>query len=353
MNAFAVIMAGGSGTRFWPASRRQLPKQYLPIGEARSLVAQTLSRLEGLIPLERTLVVSARSQAAALREALPGLQAENILLEPCARNTAACVAWAALEIQRRDPDSLQVVLPADHVIRPVERLRASLAAGLEEARESQALVTFGVRPTRPATGFGYIELAAARAARSAQPVFAVRRFVEKPNQARAEEFLASGAFLWNAGIFAWRTDTIVAALTRHVPGIVAALAGPPTGADLETAYASLPSVSIDVAVLEHESNVATLPIDYFWSDVGAWTALDDVLAPDAQGNRVTGGTVLEAMDAANSIVYGEAGQLVALLGVDNLVVVRSGDAVLITTRENADRVRALVERMNSDGSPFV
>ena len=353
MDAFAVIMAGGSGTRFWPASRRDLPKQYLPIGSGESLVAQTLARLEGVVAAERTLVVSARSQARALAEALPGLPRENILLEPCARNTAACVAWAALEIRRRCPDSLQIVLPADHVIRPVERLRASLRAGLDEARASRALVTFGIRPTRAATGFGYIELGDALADRAGQSVFQVRRFVEKPAEEVAREFLVSGRFLWNAGIFAWRTDAILAALERHTPQILRALGSLPQGRELETAYQSLANISIDSAVLERERDVRTLPIEYFWSDVGAWTALEEVLAADANGNRTTGGTALEALGASNNIVYGEAGQLVALLGVDDLIVVRAGNAVLVTTRARADQVRALVERMSNDRSPFV
>ena len=353
METFAVIMAGGSGTRFWPASRRHLPKQYLPIGEPRSLVAQTLSRLEGLVPLERTLVVSAHTQRDALTEALPELPRENMLLEPSARNTAACVAWAALEIARRSPDSLQIVLPADHVIRPVAKFRASLRAGLDEAKQSRALITFGVRPTRATTGYGYIELGEALADRAGHGVFAVHRFVEKPNETRAKEFLAGGGFLWNAGIFAWRTDSILGALERHAPNVIRPLVGLPVGQELERIYAGLPKLSIDVAVMEHEALVRTLPIDYFWSDVGAWTAMEDVLAPDSNGNRVTGGTLVEALQASNNIVYGEAGQLVALLGVENLVVVRSGNALLVTTREHADQVRALVERMTNDSSPFV
>ncbi len=353
MDAFAVIMAGGSGTRFWPASRRSLPKQYLPIGSAEPLVAQTLARLEGVVPPERTLVVSAKSQAQALSQSLPSLPPENFLFEPCARNTAPCVAWAALEIQRRSPDSVQIVLPADHVIRPVERLRASLLAGLEEARLSQALVTFGIRPTRAATGFGYIELGDALAPRAGEAVMRARRFVEKPTAERAREFLDSGRFVWNAGIFAWRTDTILAALERHLPQAIHALQRLPASRELEAAYQDLPNISIDVAVLEREANVRTIPIDYFWSDVGTWTALADVLEPDANGNCVTGGTALVNLGGANNIVYGEAGQLVALIGVENLVVVRAGDALLVATREHADEVRALVERMARERSPFV
>jgi mannose-1-phosphate guanylyltransferase len=245
------------------------------------------------------------------------------------------------------------VLPADHVIRPVERLQASLRAGLDEAAASRALVTFGIRPTRPATGFGYIEVGEALAPRAGEAVHRVQRFVEKPDEARAKEFLRSGRYLWNAGIFAWRTDAILAALERHAPQVVAGLADLPGGRALAAAYAALPSVSIDVAVLEREREVRTLPIDYFWSDVGAWNSLVDVLAADAAGNRTSGGTTLEALGAANNIVHGEPGQLVALIGVEDLVVVRAGDVVLVASRARADEVRALVERLSQGGSPFV
>jgi mannose-1-phosphate guanylyltransferase len=353
MDAFAVIMAGGSGTRFWPASRKSLPKQYLPIGAPQPLVAQTRARLEGVIAAERILVVSARSQERALTEALPDLPPENFLLEPQGRNTAPCVAWAALEIRRRSRDSVQVVLPADHVIRPIERFRASLRAGIEEACASKSLVTFGIRPTRAATGFGYIEVGETLEPRAGEKVSRVRRFVEKPTAARAREFLDSGKFLWNAGIFAWRTDAILAAMEAHFPASLRALEKLPAGSELETAYAGLPSVSIDVAVMEREAQVRTIPIEYFWSDVGAWTALADVIEPDAADNRVTGGAVLANQGGAGNIVYGEPDQVIALIGVENLVVVRAGNAVLVATRERADEVRALVERMTRESSPFV
>ena len=175
----------------------------------------------------------------------------------------------------------------------------------------------------------------------------------KSRRPRAQEFLDSGRFLWNAGIFAWRTDTILAALQRQLPQAIRALEKLPAGVELEAAFAGLPGISIDVAVLERESDVRTIPIDYFWSDVGAWTALEDVIDPDASGNRVTGGTALANLGGANNIVYGEDGQLVALIGVENLVVVRAGNAVLVATRERVDEVRALVEGMTRENSPFV
>jgi mannose-1-phosphate guanylyltransferase len=256
---------------------------------------------------ERIPVVSSRDRPA-LGQAVAA--PENPLWNPAAAQYRCRRGLGSAGDQHRDPQLPQVVLPADHVIRPVVRLQASLQAGLEEARESRALVTFGIRPTRPATGFGYIELGDPLPSRGRESVFAVRRFVEKPDAQRAQQFLESGNFLWNAGIFAWRTDAIVAALERELPQVTQALSSLPRGDELEQAYQRLPSVSIDVAVLERERSVHTLPIDYFWSDVGTWNALADVLQPDVSDNRVSGHGAGDAGRAGN-IVYGEAGQLVA------------------------------------------
>lgn len=353
MDVYAVIMAGGSGTRFWPASRRDRPKQYLPISGAEPLLTQTLARLADLVPIERVLVVTARSQVAEVRRTLPALPESNILAEPSARNTAPCVAWAADEIGRRSPESLQVVLPADHVIRPVQAFQRTLRAALEEGEDSRALITFGIRPTFPATGFGYIESGERCSTRDGLDVLRVRRFVEKPDLERAKQFLAAGSFSWNAGIFVWRTDAILAAVAEHTPEIARGLDEIARGASLDAIYPRLPSVSIDVGVMERARDVRMLAIDYFWSDVGSWTALPEVLQADADDNFTTGGTALTARDAHGNIVYGESGQLTALIGVDNLVIVRAGNAVLVCPRDRAQEVKGLVERLQRENSPFL
>src|SRR5262245_18942375 len=216
---FAVVMAGGSGTRFWPASRRARPKQFLPVCGGQPMIAATCARLEGLVPWERILIVTAESQSALVRAALPRLPRENLLAEPAARNTAPCVAFAAEEIARRARDAVQVVLPSDHVIHPTSAFQDTLAAAAEEAAESDVLVIFGVKPDHPATGYGYIEAGARTGLRRATPVHAVARFVEKPARARAEEFLASKRYYWNSGMFVWRTSAIRAALRAHAPAI--------------------------------------------------------------------------------------------------------------------------------------
>lgn len=350
---FAVLMAGGSGTRFWPASRRALPKQYLAIAGPRSLIAETWARLDGLVPDQRRLVVTAASQVELVRRELPELAPENLLAEPVGRNTGPCIALASASIARRAPDSVQIVLAADHVIRPPQDFRATLAAAAEEARASGALVTLGIRPTFPATGFGYIEAAETVAMRAGQPVRRVARFVEKPAIAQAHEFLASGRFFWNSGIFVWRTDAIERAITEFMPQVRAALERAARGEPLDTLYRRLEPVAIDVAVLERARERRMLAIDYSWNDVGAWDALAAVNPADASGNVVTGGGQLLAEEARGCVVHAPAGQLVALVGVEDLVVVHAQGATLVLPKSRAQDVKRIVERLERERPEFL
>jgi len=352
---FAVVMAGGSGTRFWPASRRARPKQFLPVSGGRPMITETCARLEGLVTPERTLVVTAESQVALVREALPDLPPENVLAEPAARNTAAAVAFAATEVERRDVNALQVVLPADHVIRPTASFQRTLAAAAAEAGAGDVLVIFGVRPDHPATGYGYIESGATLATRDSIPVHAVERFVEKPDLARAREFLDSGRFLWNSGMFVWSTRSILAALERHAPEIHAGFRRIAGGEALESVYPGLPSLPIDVAVLEKAANVRMLPIDYAWSDVGSWAALPELHPRDASGNWpvLVGAARLIAEDSSGCLAYAEGDEIVALVGVQDLVVVRAGNATLVCSREHAQEVKRIVERLSRDDPRFL
>jgi len=352
---FAVVMAGGAGTRFWPASRVARPKQFLPIWGGRAMIAETCARLEGLVPWERVLVVTADSQRELVHAALPRLPRENVLAEPVGRNTAPCVGFAAHEVERRSANAVQVVLPSDHVIRPTEAFQRTLRAAVEEAASAEALITFGVRPDHPATGYGYIEAGAGRGAREGIPVLEVQRFVEKPDRARAEQFLASGRFLWNSGMFVWHTRAIQAALRRFVPEIPRAFERVAAGEPLEQAYAGLPSAPVDVAVLERADNVRMLPIDYSWSDVGSWAALAQIHPRDEGGNWpvLSGGARLVSEDSAGCTVYAEGREVVALVGVQDLVVVRAGNATLVCPRERAQDVRRIVERLRTEGPDFL
>lgn len=348
----AVILAGGAGTRFWPASRRRLPKQFLAIGSKRSLIGETSDRLKGLVPIERQIVVSGEEHVDLVRKALRRLPPENVLAEPVGRNTAACVAWAALEIARREPDSVQAVLPSDHVIRPAKAFRAALAAAAAEADASGSLVTFGVKPTFAATGYGYIECGDARPDRDGHAVRSVARFVEKPDRARAEEFLRRGSFLWNSGMFVWTTRAIVRALESHAQEVVGPLARARSVDEVRARYASLPSVSIDVAVLEKAADVRVLPAPFEWNDVGSWSAIPEVAPSDERGNCAVGGTTVVSEDASNCVVYGKKGEIVALVGVEGLVVVRAGDAVLVCPKDRAQDVKLVVARLAREGPGF-
>lgn len=359
---YAVIMAGGSGTRFWPASRLARPKQYLPIvsgsgagADAAPMIRQTWERLDGLVPPENVLVVTAAEQAPLVRESLPELPAGNLLAEPEARNTAPCVALAAFEVRSRDPDAVQVVLPADHLIRPADAFRQSVRAAAAEAATSGALLTFGIRPTRPATGYGYIQSGDVLAEHDGARVLRVKRFVEKPERRLAEEFLASGDFLWNAGIFVWTTEAILAAVAEHAPEIHAGLQRVAAGADLAEVYAGFEKLPVDVAILERAGNVRTIAIDYSWSDVGSWAALADISDADEQGNWAVlpGGARLVAEDASGCLAFAEGEQVIALVGVRDLVVVQAGNATLVCPRDRAQEVRRIVERLGEEGPEYL
>jgi mannose-1-phosphate guanylyltransferase len=350
---FCVLMAGGSGTRFWPASRRQRPKQFLPIAGGEPLIVETWRRLEGLVPPERVLVVTTADQADEVRTLLPDLPALNLIVEPEARNTGPCVALAAFEVRQRCRDSVQIVLPADHVIRPREAFQRTLRAAVREANQSGALIVCGIQPSYPATGFGYVQAGEILRQVDGQPVMRVLRFVEKPDAARAQAFLAEGGYYWNAGIFVWHTDAILRAVEQYMPRHYAGLERARRGTDIVEIYRELPAVSIDVAVLERAEGVRMLPIDYFWSDVGSWSALPEVSEHDAGGNVITGGAELLVEEAGGCVVHAGAGEVVALIGVHDLIVVHSGRATLVCPRDRAQDVRRIVERLKLEAPDFL
>lgn len=313
------------------------------------MIVQTRERLRGLVDDADVLVVTAAHQVDLVREALPELPPENVIAEPEARNTAAAVAISAFAVAQRDPDAVQVVLPADHIIEPAEAFRATLAAAADAAAAEDCLVTLGVRPDHPATGYGYIEAGEVLGERGGIPLHAVASFVEKPDLARAEEYLAGERHFWNAGIFVWSTASILAALELHAPRIHGGLAGV-AAPDLPAAYAALPKLPIDVAVLEKADNVRMLPVDFSWNDVGSWKALHGLIAADADGNRaaLSGGAHVLTEDTRGCLTYAEGPSVIALVGVEDLVVVQSGNATLVCPVERAQEVRRIVERLRDE-----
>ncbi len=343
----AVIMAGGSGTRFWPASRRGRPKQFLALGGAAPLLRRTYERVEPLVGAEHIWVVTSRATARTTRKLLPELPEGNLLAEPAARDTAACVGWASRTIVEADPDAVCVVLPADHVIGEEDRLRETLAAGARHVGETGGLLTFGVRPTRPETGYGYLKLGPVQRRIGGLAVHVLERFVEKPDAATARDYLASDRYLWNSGIFAWKAADLLEEIGRQLPALaegLEALAAEPAAAD--RVYPSLPKTSVDYGIMEGARRVWTIPVDFPWSDVGSWPALAEVLPADGRGNVLEGRVLCR--DGAGNIAVSE-GPAVAMLGVDGLVVVATRDAVLVVPADRAQEVKDLVAAMEEFG----
>ncbi len=350
MEPYAVIMAGGSGTRFWPLSRKRRPKQLLPLGPGgEPLLAATVRRISSIVPPDRVYVVTSSVTADAVAAMLPDVPRENVLAEPAARNTAPCVGWAAAHVRRRDPKGVIVVLPADHYIAEEPELLAAIRTGLTAAVQGD-IVTVGVRPTRAETGYGYVEVGEA----IGTGVHRARRFVEKPNRQRAEQFLASGSYLWNAGMFFFRADVILEAIDKHLPGLGAALARfdraaaeGREGEEVEASYASLPSVSIDHGVMEKTGGVAVVPCSCGWSDLGSWTTAWELAPKDAEGNALPEGGI--AIESSGCYATTSSGKIVALVGVRDLVVVDTEDAILVMPRSRAQQVKDVVAALKDRG----
>ncbi|WP_165226557.1 mannose-1-phosphate guanylyltransferase [Aquisphaera insulae] len=352
---YAIIMAGGSGTRFWPKSRRDRPKQLLRLHGEATMLQQTVARILPEVAAERIIVVTGADQAEATRAQLPEVPAANVVAEPCPRDTAACVGLAAWIVRKRDPNGTMIVMPADHVIAPESVFLETLHAGLSVVdADPSALVTFGVRPTRPETGYGYIERGELLESIDGIPVNRVVQFREKPDRQTAEQFLAAGRFAWNSGLFLWRARTILDELGRHRPDLAEALARvaeslgtPDEAAVIAREYPNLPRAPIDKAVMEKAANVRVLEVRYDWNDVGDWRSLATLLDADAQGNATQGDVITQ--DTRNSIVISDDGGLVATIGLDDIVVVQSGGATLVARRSQLDQLKGLVEGLTKDG----
>jgi mannose-1-phosphate guanylyltransferase len=337
-----VIMAGGRGTRFWPASREALPKQFLTVAGRRSLLARTGQRLYPLAGPESVWVLTGAAHVDLVAEQLPDVPRDRIVGEPVGRNTAPCVALAAALVLREDPAGVLLVAPADHWIGDEDAFRDAAAAACAFAEEQRGLVTFGVVPTSPDTGYGYIESGEDVDGRMRR----VARFREKPDRATAEEFLAGGRHFWNSGIFAWRADVFLEELAAHEPEMAEACRriaeARERDAVLAEIYPALTSISVDYAVLERSSRVFVLPATFPWSDVGSWDALAGVLPADADGNVLQGDAL--AVDSHGCFVRG-ATRFTSVVGLDDVVVVDTPDALLVCRKDRAQDVKQVVERL--------
>ncbi|HKB89171.1 MAG TPA: sugar phosphate nucleotidyltransferase [Opitutaceae bacterium] len=347
---FAVIIAGGKGERFWPQSRLHRPKHLLPIVGDTPMLAQTISRIAPLVAAKNIFVITNTQQGDAVREVCASLPPENIVMEPVGRDTAAAVGLAALLVKRRNPDAVFAVLPADHVIKDEKAYQATLARAFSVAASGNYLVTIGIPPTEPATGFGYIQVGEKLDNKS----FKVKRFVEKPALEVAEGYLASGDYLWNGGMFIWSVAAVEAALSASAPDLKKAIdaiaAEVSTGRAIQDVlgkvYSTLPKISVDYAIMEKATNVVVVPAEFDWDDVGSWPAIARHHTADADGNVVQGDAIVE--QGSGNIVVSAKGHLTAVLGVDDLIIVHTADATLVCHKSKAQDIKVLLKRLETN-----
>ena len=349
----AVIMAGGSGTRFWPASRKLHPKQLLALSGDRTMIQATLDRLGDAVPKSQQWIITNEILVDAIREQLPNLPAENVIGEPCKRDTAPCVGLAAAIIERSDPNGTMVVMPSDHVIAAADKFQKAIQAGQQLIDEDPTrIVTFGIKPTYPAESFGYIERDDNDLIEntSGSPAFAVKQFREKPDQATAESYLESGKFYWNSGIFLWRAKTISEALAKNVPQMSSHLQtiAETIGTDrfqevLTREFTAIQGTSIDYAVMENYDNVVVIEASFPWDDVGSWQAIARLHAPDELGNTVVGSHL--GIDTQGCIVMSQPNHIIATIDVQDLIIVQTPDATLVAPKSAEERVREIVQAL--------
>lgn len=341
---YVLVLAGGSGERFWPCSRRARPKQLLKLFSDRTMLEETIARLDGAVPPDRVFILTNSEQESAVRAACPGIPAENIVAEPAKRDTAPAVALGVGLVLRRDPHAVMAILPADHLINDAGAFRGDLLAGAKAASESGALLTIGIRPTWACPGFGYIEQG--RQVSSGPDIYQVKRFREKPDAEMAESFVKQGNFRWNAGMFIWSIPAIMGELAKNAPELAAFVARMRTVENLAALIASdfpsLPKISIDYAIMEKAAHVLELEATFDWDDVGSWVAVAKYLQ-DTRGN--SSNCAITAHEATRNIVFSSGRKHVALAGVQDLIVIDTGDALLVCHRGEAEAVKKLIPQI--------
>ncbi len=351
MKRVAVIMAGGKGERLWPKSRRSQPKQFLSLGnDDRSLIAQTVDRMKHLTDIENIFIVTGRDYYDITHRQLPELPVENIICEPMGKNTTACIGYACQIIKKRKGDAIMMVVPSDHVIKDDDAFASDLNKCCELAEKENVIVTVGITPTRPETGFGYIKLRKDKPIVNTTLAWKMAKFVEKPEIKVASRYVKSGNYLWNAGMFIFPVSYMLRSIKKYCPHNAACLAaiGKALGKKNEASvtygmFEKMESISIDYAVMEHVRGSITVQSTFDWSDVGTWAAIPEIQSPDKDDNYVTG--EVAAFESTGNIVEVPSGKLVALVGVNDLVVVESGNAILVCSKDYAQQIKSATKKV--------
>jgi mannose-1-phosphate guanylyltransferase len=349
MTLTAVIMAGGKGERFWPKSRTNLPKQFLNISGNKSMIQQTIARLEKMIDISRIFIVTNELYAELIHAQLPELPLENIIIEPVGRNTAPCVGLASLFIEEKFPDSTMIVLPSDHIVQNEEGFIQILKTAAEVCNKEECLVTLGITPTYPETGYGYIERKNEYSQVNGMQVFKVNKFVEKPDLPTAQAYLEAGNYYWNSGIFVWKTAVIRKYIQKYMPQmhelletIKDAFQGSDRSEVIKREFPKMPDQSIDYGIMEKVNNIYVIPCIFGWDDVGSWTALERINELDEHGNVIRGNIL--NLDTKRCIIESN-GKLIATLGVEDLIIVDTEDVTLICRKDKAQEIKLLIKEL--------
>ncbi len=349
---YAVIMCGGSGSRFWPKSRRSFPKQFLKTVGERTMIQSTVDRISKFIPLENIYIVTNKCYISTIQEQVPKILNENIIIEPMIRETAACIGYSAIKLLKYDPEAVMIVLPSDHYIQDEEEFINTLQQGLEIANQNNYLVTMGIKPTRPETAYGYIETGKGFSCDYRVPTYKVKRFTEKPNKEKAQEFIDKGTYLWNSGMFIWKAAVLMRQYEKFLPDMYDCLKaiGEAIGTEMEEKvveqeYMNIDGISIDYGILEKTWDVYVMESSFKWDDIGSWTALERYLTIDENGNASKGSSNL--VDTHNCLLYSDK-RLIAAVGVEDLIVVETEDVILVCKKDRDQDIKLLLKTLESD-----
>lgn len=354
-NIFGVIMAGGHGTRFWPRSRRKRPKQLLDIISSEPMIKETIKRLNKVISADNIFVIANYEHRAELEKHIPEIPEDNLIFEPMPKNTATCIGMAAMLIQKINPDGIMGIFPADHLITKEDAFNNLIGRAFELASQEDSLITFGMKPTYPETGYGYIKSGKIFQSINEFDFFTVDQFTEKPDRESAEYFVKSNEYFWNGGIFVWKASIILNSIEKHLPDLYSKVMevskridkGEELGNILKDTYPSIEPISIDFGVLEHANNVLVVPSDVGWSDMGGWAALDSLIEQKGENDNISWSKHI-SIDTKECIIYSPK-KLVATIGLEKLIIVETDDALLVSTKDRAQDVKLIVEKLKASG----